>query len=101
MWLPRKQVCGGPPSHFTDWESEAQRREGSKSWREKSGIGAREMWARAQMTSSMWGLATCCGENHLFFTGLDVLTSSPLIDSLVHLTLIPWALLLSPAVWDP
>lgn len=41
------------------------------------------------------------GENHLFFTGLDVLTSSPLIDSQVHVNLTPWALLLSAAVWDP
>lgn len=41
------------------------------------------------------------GENHLFFTGLDVLTSSSLIDSQVYMNLTPQALLLSAAVWDP
>lgn len=100
MWLSGN-VCGGPHSHFTGWESEVQRREGSKGWREEPGFGSREMWASAQATSSMWSLATRCGENHLFFTSLDVLTSSSLIDSQVHMNLTPWALLLSAAVWDP
>lgn len=31
MWLLRKELCGSLRSHLTDWEGEAQRREGNKS----------------------------------------------------------------------